>query len=364
MIVQQLTLENFRNYKTLKLGLSPSLNVLIGRNGSGKTNFVEAIHYLSNARSWRTTDQSILIREGCAETLIEGKIEVGELSKEVSISLSKGSKKISINGKAAKNVSELSKLVNVLLFTPSDVPLFMTSPSKRRSFLDEALCKSSITYQDELRSYNKLLTERNNVLKDENVDLGVLEVLTSQIASVALKIAKERDSYIKATNEILPNILKELLGDVNGKIVYKPFVNTSSSLEEVKALYEKSKDKDLVLKSTSIGPHREDFAFILNEKDLGDYASQGQNRMAVLSLKLSPYFLAKSEEKPIVVLDDVSSELDEDNLNRLKKFVTKLDQVFITATKLEIEAASNIEVATNNAVRRNTLFVACDRSSA
>ena len=170
MKLLNIKLTNWRNYESLDLDLDEKVNEIIGNNGSGKTNLVEAIHYLSNCRSWRSSTSDVLIKKGEKKAYIVGKVKTGDLTKEISLEVSKGSKKISINGNLAKRVSELSKLVNVLLFTSKDVALFTTSPFARRSFLDETICKKNETYLDDLRSYNNLLNERNTLLKDERID--------------------------------------------------------------------------------------------------------------------------------------------------------------------------------------------------
>ncbi|HAS55984.1 MAG TPA: hypothetical protein DEF61_00375 [Firmicutes bacterium] len=355
MILDHIRLRNFRTYDNLDLNLSPGLNLVLGENAAGKTNLVEAIQYLSLARSWRTSDDGTLVKEGKHLALIDASISEGDIKRRIEIQIDKNSKRIAINGKNVSRLSDLSKTVNVISFSPSDVALFSESPSKRRSFLDIAISKQSGDYFNLICRYNKLLKDRNSLLKQERVDKNLLQVITDQMIETSYPITRYRMMYVASSNEIMPNLLHQLRGDSKAsRLVYRPFVKPDGQfIENARKAFEISLENDLSHRFTGVGPHREDFSFSFDGKDIASYGSQGENRMAVLALKLVPYLLIESEDKkPICVLDDVTSELDENRINRLIGVVKGFKQVFITATNLNIEGASVIEVAANNATRR------------
>lgn len=356
MILSRIVLRNFRTYDHLDLTLSPKLTIICGANAAGKTNLAEAINYISLARSWRSSDDSVLLKDGSDYAAIDSYVKEGPLSREIRIEFGKNAKRILINGKPARRLSELSKLTNVLRFAPSDVPFFTGSPSERRSYLDVNLAKQSFDYFELIARYNKLLKERNLTLKSRNPDRSLLEVLTDQLIDVAEPLVRYRSMYIASLNEVMPGLLERLRGEkTTCRLVYRPFVKPDESFRvRAKKAYQGALESDLLHGSTSIGPHREDFSMELNGKDISIYGSQGENRMAVLALKLAPYFLIEDEDKkPICVLDDVTSELDENHVKCLFEVLKTIGQVFVTATNLEIQGASYIDVSANNATRRN-----------
>jgi DNA replication and repair protein RecF len=356
MILTHLELRNFRSYSELQLDFAEGLNLILGPNAVGKSNLAEAIHYLSLARSWRSQDDRLLIKDGCESALIRANVSEGGLTRQIEIEIARGHKRIAINGKNVRRISELSKLVNVIVFAPSDVGLFVNSPGERRNFLDVALSKQSLDYFSLISRYNRLLLERNAALKRSNVDLKVVEVLTQQMIEVAEPLVKLRHMYVNELNRVLPDLIHELRDPASqASIVYHPFVKDDGAFAKTaRQAFKEALESDLLHRSTSIGPHREDFQFRLNGKNVADYGSQGENRLAVLSLKLAPYFLIEdADKKPICVLDDATSELDPAHQKALVNFAKeKLHQVFITATTLEIEGASIIDVSANKAIRR------------
>ena len=192
MILTHLELRNFRSYSELQLDFAEGLNLILGPNAVGKSNLAEAIHYLSLARSWRSQDDRLLIKDGCESALIRANVSEGGLTRQIEIEIARGHKRIAINGKNVRRISELSKLVNVIVFAPSDVGLFVNSPGERRNFLDVALSKQSLDYFSLISRYNRLLLERNAALKRSNVDLKVVEVLTQQMIEVAEPLVKLR----------------------------------------------------------------------------------------------------------------------------------------------------------------------------
>ena len=356
MILQRLVLTNFRSYPSLDLTFGERANLIVGDNASGKTNLAEAITYLSLVRSWRTLEEENLIAFGATYASMRAFVREGNLNREILIEFTPEGKRVSLNGKPLRRMSELSRLVNVLLFTPSDVRLFKGPPSDRRAFLDVSLCKRSADYLALISRQAALLKSRNALLKDGGRDRELLEVLTGQLIDVEEPIVRYRTMYVTSLNAILPKVLGSLRGEQTAcALVYRPFARDDGSFKEkARKLYRDSLEGDVLHKATSVGTHREDFSFRLDGKDVAEFGSQGENRMAALALKLAPYFLIEEEErKPICVLDDVTSELDAQNAGRLLAYLNLLGQSFLTATHLTLPGASVIEVADHNAHRRN-----------
>ena len=355
MTITHLELRDWCSYHTLSLDLPAGLTLIEGANGSGKSNLAEAIYYLSLAHSWRSDDLKALIKEGAASANVTATLVEGALNRQISITLTPQGKRIEVNGKPIKRLSELSKLVNVILFAPPDTGLFTGSPGDRRAFLDVSLSKQSLDYFSLIGKFNRLLEERNAALKKPHPDKVYLGVVTDRLIEVEEPLAQYRSLYVGQLNELLSGLASELYGEKRtAKIVYRPFVKLGDGYKEAaKSLYDKSLDGDLLRKSTSVGIHHEDFVLLLDGKDIAAYGSQGENRLAAIAIKLAPFFLIEDPtKKPIVVLDDVYSELDAEHSSRLTALLQKLQQTFVTAAKLDIEGASIIDVASNMATRR------------
>ena len=351
MIIKTLSLKNFRNHSYISYEFSPKLNIFTGNNAAGKTNIAEAIYYLSLARSFRTTEDVELIQKGKQKAEISAICSEGDINRKVRIVLTETGKQVFINNKPISKISELSNCMNVLLFEPKDVLMFRGSPKARRNFLDINLSKKSQPYLDYISRYNKVLKERNDLLKEEKIDPVLLETTTEMLAKLSGPIVSYRQMYVKDINDILNKITRALTGE-EGKleIIYKPFVDYGKDFQkEALAAFKRAEDGDLHKKVTSIGIHREDFSICLNGRDIGQFGSQGENRIVALALKLSPYFLIDDKDKrPVIVLDDVMSELDLTHRQRLIEFLKKFEQVFITATRLEVEGASQYKISKQN----------------
>lgn len=350
MIIKKLSLTNYRNYSSKQFEFKPGINVILGENAVGKTNVVEAIYYLSLARSFRGVDDEDLIKHNCDYASISSKIEIGNLTRDITTTISKNGREVLMNGKPIERISDLAKTINVILFEPRDVLLFKGSPKERRNFLDISLAKHSESYLASISRYNKVLKERNEVLKQNSVDKNLLDTTTEMLIKAAAPIVQYRESYLKDINDILNKITRALTGvHAHAQIIYHPFVKNDENYEaNAKNAFNKALETDLKQKATSIGIHREDFSINLFDKDIATFGSQGQNRLVALALKLSPYFLIEDKDKrPIVVLDDVMSELDEKHQSILIKFLKKFEQVFITATKLTIVGANHYEIKKN-----------------
>ena len=356
MIVSKLILRNYRNYERLEVRFDPKLNIIIGDNAVGKTNIVEAIQFLSLARSFRTSETSELIKNECQFATIEARVEEDTIHKDIVAILTPSGKKITCNRKPVKKISELSNLINVIVFEPKDALMFHDSPLVRRTFLDVNLPKKSPIYLENLMSFDKLLKERNALLKEDKVDEVQLKIVTDQLIKVEEVLCKYRQAYISEINNILPKIIASIKGaHEEAHLEYLPFVKVDSEfVKNATRAYERNKESDIKHKVTQLGIHREDIKMFLNNKDISTHGSQGENRIAVIALKLCPFFLIEDKDKkPIVVLDDVMSELDKNHQERLLKFLGKLEQVFITSTKFTVKNASVYEVKKAKITRRN-----------
>ncbi len=347
MIVKSLTVKNFRNHTYLTYEFSRGLNIITGPNAAGKTNVVEATYYLSLARSFRGVEDIDLIQKNKEKAEINATIEEGKINRKFQIILTKDGRQVFINGKPIAKISELAKCFNVVLFEPKDVMLFRGSPKERRNFLDINLSKKSSPYLDYISRYEKVLKERNEILKADKIDPILLETTTEMLIKLSGPIVNYRQMYVKDISDILNKITRALTGEEAViEIIYKPFVDYDAEfVNRAKEAFKKAEENDFKRKATTIGIHREDFSISLNGRDIAQFGSQGENRMVALALKLSPYFLIEDKDKrPVVVLDDVMSELDQTHRQRLITFLKKLDQVFITATRLEVEGASQYQI--------------------
>ena len=345
MLIKRIELKNFRNHQSLTFDFSDHLNVLTGLNAAGKTNIVEGIYYLSLGRSFRTNEDIDLIKKNQDQAKIKALILEGEITRKIRIVITRAGRIVMINGKNISKLSELSKCVNVILFQPKDVMLFSGPPRDRRNFLDISISKKSNAYLDYISRYEKVLKERNDLLKMEKIDQTLLEVTTELLVKLSGSIISYRQMYVKDINDILNKITRALTGE-KGKfeLKYYPFVAYDADfVENAKKAFKRAEESDFKHKQTSIGIHREDISISLNGRDIAAFGSQGENRIAALALKLSPYFLIDDKDKkPIIVLDDVMSELDNLNQERLIKFLRKFNQVFITGTKLDIPDCNHL----------------------
>lgn len=337
MIVTKLELSNFRNYDSLKLKLDSKTNILYGKNAQGKTNILESVYLCSTTKSHRSSKDVELIKFNSDEGHIKLFINKNDREYRIDIHLRRNkSKGIAINGIPIKKASELFGVFNVIFFSPEDLNIIKNGPSERRRFIDMELCQLDKIYVYNLINYNKVLSQRNQLLKDIyfRPDLeDTLDVWDMQLAEYGSKVIKRREQFIKDINEIIKPIHETLTnGKENINVVY------SKNCEE-DFLYEKiieNRKKDIKYKSTSVGPHRDDILFFNDDINIRTYGSQGQKRTVALSLKLAEIELVKSliNDTPVLLLDDVLSELDSDRQNHLLKSLNNI-QTIITCTGLD-----------------------------
>ena len=334
MIVKELELHNLRNYEYLKVNFNKGINYIYGENASGKTNILEAIYFLSLTRSFRTNEIEELIKKDASFARILAKIDTQNVSKTLEIIFNKSGKKILVNGKKVLKISELNSLINVISFIPKNTNLLKDAPKERRKFLNIYLSKFSNNYLKTLSVYEKILKERNDAFKAYKINPTLIDILTNQLISLNKEIYLYRKKFVNEINKYLADVFKEVsLTNEKLKMEYESFLNNQNENIEnfLKNEFENIKEEEFKRKQTLIGIHKDDFKIYIDEKDVSLYGSQGENRISIISLILSLYFLNK-EEKPIIVLDDVISELDEKHEENLLKYLENFNQVFITNT--------------------------------
>ena len=345
MIIKEIKLSNFRNFKNIKCEFDPKINIIYGKNGSGKTNLVEGIYYSSIARSFRKIDDNSLIKINENSFVINSKFLIDDLNKNIDIEYKENSKKILLNNHPLNKISNLTKLIKIIYFYPKDVLLLKESPKSRRDFMNLSISQYDDTYLDNLIKYNYYLKERNKELKKDNPDDILLDVYLEKMGEIALSIYSYRKKYFKDIEIHLNYIFNKItLRNENLKIHYLAFIDNSLDYKEnyIKKIKE-CLNEDKLKKTTTKGIHLEDFYISLSDKNVSKFGSQGENRMVILSLKLAPFFM--NNEKSIIILDDVLSELDESNKNNFLNLLDEFDQVFITNTyRINDDKFKNIDI--------------------
>ena len=333
MLVRELELHNFRNYESLKANFKEGLNYIYGENACGKTNILEAIYFLSLTRSFRTNDLVELIKKDADFARILAKISDENSIKILEITFSEKGKKILLNNKKVSKISELNSLINVISFIPRNTNLLKDSPKERRKFLNIYLSKLSNKYLKTLSIYEKILKERNDAFKAYKINYTLIDILTNQLVELNKEIFLYRKKFIAHINDFLSDVYKNVSIKEEKLIMkYESFINVEGTIEKfIKEEFQKVREEELKKEQTLIGVHKDDFKLFLDDRDVGLYGSQGENRISVISLILSLYFLNK-DQQPIIVLDDVLSELDEKHEENLLKYLENFSQIFITNT--------------------------------
>lgn len=351
MYLKSLMLKSFRSYESLLVGFSDGINILQGRNAAGKTNVLEAIGFLSMGKSFRTQKESECIREGAQTAYIKGGIvkKEGQLSVEALLSLLE-KKSLKINAQPVKKMGELFGNFIAVVFSPEDLKVLKESPSLRRRFIDMEISKLRPAYFYDLQEYGKALAQKNALLKSrmaENQLKKLVSIFNEQLAAHGARIIAARQTFLRRLDEISRAIHQDVASGETLGLKYRCSV-TSNDIQ--KALFEKM-DKSLsseIEQGFSLyGPHREDIAVSLNGSEIKAYSSQGQIRTAMLSMKLATFEIARADfgENPVLLLDDVFSELDTARQNALLERVRGAQCFITTAVPLKCAQASCLAVA-------------------
>ena len=337
MKIKQLKLKNYRNYDLLELDFDPSTNILYGDNAQGKTNILESIYMCGTTKSHRGTKDRDMIRFGQEEAHIEAVIDKKGVPFEIDIHLKNNSPKgVAINKMPIRRAIELFGIVNIVFFSPEDLNIIKNGPSERRKFIDLELSQLDKVYLSDLTNYNRIVNQRNKLLKDvyDRKDLmETLDIWDLQLVNYGKKIIDRRNKFIVELNEIVGKVHEQLTGGKEHlQIYYEPSVSSMDFETNLK----KNREKDIRMKSTSVGPHRDDICFMADGLDIRKFGSQGQQRTAALSLKLSEIEIVKKviNDTPILLLDDVLSELDKHRQNYLLDSISDI-QTLITCTGLD-----------------------------
>lgn len=362
MYIKSLELKNYRNYESLCINISPGTNILYGDNAQGKTNILEALYLAGTTKSHRGSKDREIIQFDREEAHIRMMVERNGSTHKIDMHLKKNkSKGIAIDGVPIRKASELFGIVNIVFFSPEDLNIIKNGPAERRRFLDSEICQLSRLYMIELANYNKVVAQRNKLLKEISFSgrmADTLEIWDEQMVRYGKSIISERKKFISCLNDILSEIHQNLTG---GKeqilITYEPNVAEEAFSEELKA----GRERDLRFGQSYTGPHRDDFCVRVNDIDIRKYGSQGQQRTAALSLKLAEIRLVEEEihDTPVLLLDDVLSELDGSRQNYLLQSIHSI-QTLITCTGLDefvenhFEANSVFQVVEGSVFHKET----------
>lgn len=337
MVIRSIELKNFRNYKDLNIAFSGGTNILFGDNAQGKTNILEAAYISGTTKSHKGAKDRELIRFQEEEAHIRTVIQRNEKDYQIDIHLRKNkSKGIAINRIPIKKTSELFGLLNIIFFSPEDLNIIKNGPQERRRFIDAELCQLDKIYLYNLKKYTKILEQRNKLLKDIGFHPDLKETLVvwdQQLIEYGQKIIERRKEFITELNEIVHKMHHKISGGKEDLLVeYEP--NVTAAQLEMELL--RAAERDLHLGNTSVGPHRDDLKFSISGIDIRKFGSQGQQRTCALSLKLAEIELVEIiiGEKPVLLLDDVLSELDSSRQNYLLNSIYDT-QTIITCTGLD-----------------------------
>ncbi|MEB3103242.1 DNA replication/repair protein RecF [Ferviditalea candida] len=348
MFLKSLRLNHYRNYEKVEFTTNHNVNILIGPNAQGKTNLLEAIFVIALSKSYRTSKDKELIGWNLREASISAEIEKKYGTVGLDLLITQHGKKTKINGLEQKKLSEFIGTLNIVMFSPEDLEMIKGSPGVRRRFLDMEIGQVQPSYLHHLMQYQKVLAQRNNMLKMNNPmnEAGkmMLDVWNEQLASHGVKIMKKRQQFINKLQIRAENIHT---GITNGReklrIVYQPSFE-SKDIEDEPILFNhfmiklsQIREQEFKRRMTLAGPHRDDLQFYINDKEVISFGSQGQQRTAALSLKLAEIELIKEEvgEYPVLLLDDVLSELDRYRQTQLILTFQDKVQTFITTTGIE-----------------------------
>lgn len=352
MIVEKVTLENFRNYKKREITFRDGLNVICGLNAAGKTNLMESIFVAAIGRSPRTKNEKDMIKMGEDRAFIHLDLKKKFRDHKINVEISKTEgKKIKVDDAVLTRLGELLGLLTVVYFSPDELKMIKEAPQERRRFIDLSLSQENKPYYLALSKYNKILAQRNKLIK--STDFAEFSttafIWETQMSEAAAEVVVKRREFIKKISEIADSYHRKIAGEKEDlTLFYEPcsdFEKKDEIKKDLERALEENRKKDYELGYTSVGPHREDFSITTGGVDLRKFGSQGQQRTAALAIKLAEieYYYKESGEKPVLLLDDVLSELDEKRRAALLK-ATEGTQTFITCTEFTEPVQDYLEI--------------------
>ena len=335
MILRAISLTNFKNIASAQLELSPKINGLLGNNGMGKSNLLDAIHYLSLTKSYGRLPDALLIKKDEDFAIVNGRYTRHGAEEEINVGLRRaGRKSFRRGGKEYKRLSEHIGLFPAVMVAPADQNIITGSSEERRRFIDMIISQTDAPYLGALMRYNQALDQRNRMLRDEIADPLLYSAVEAVMADAAALIVQRRQEHIAALTELFNSFYKRIAGDGEPvEIIYEQSGASSPSFSE--ALDER-RQRDSILKYTSVGPHRDDITFLLDGMPVRQTASQGQTKTFTIALRFAQYeFMARAiGRKPLLLLDDIFDKLDANRVERIIEVVSgeEFGQIFITDT--------------------------------
>ena len=340
--INKLYLKNFRNYSDLAVEFNDKLNIIIGNNAQGKTNILEAIYFLSITKSFLSVNEKTLIFRDKEFSSVKGDIVNNGFKKKLSVLINNNEKKIEINQKVIKRHIDYLGNLRVVIFSPDDIRLLKDSPGNRRRFLNIELSQLYDKYVKLLAEFNIILKQRNEylkVIKNGNINLDYYNILNDKYVDLSVSIYLYRYNFIEMINEYIGDKYYFISGDKGLVVRYMTDIEISDRNTMKDILLSKlvdGKNREIMYGCTLIGPHKDNFCFYLNESNLSLYGSQGQLKMSILALKMAEIDVFKrvTGETPVLLLDDIFSELDIEKRNKLVKFLNDDVQTIMTTTDL------------------------------
>ena len=369
MYVKSIKIINFKNYENQNFEFSPNINIIYGKNAQGKTNLLESIYFLSLGKSHRSISDKDLIKYGYNNLKLKADVIVNDFPKKFVIEINNNKKSYNIYNYNYKSLNDYVSNLKVIIFFPEDLNLVKGSPEDRRRYINIQISQLNKTYFKIMNDYNHLLKIRNDLLK-EKLKIGIFNknyfyFITKYLVNKAGYIYLIRKKYVEKINQLIGNYYKKISKSNKIKIEYIKNIDIEDNdyeliKERLLEKYKKLESAEMQAGLTLIGPHKDDFIFLMNDKDIKKYGSQGQQRMCILALKLSEIeiFKKESNDNPILLLDDVFSELDDEKKNNLLKNVSKNIQTIITTTDLNnidskiIKKANLIEIENGMLITR------------
>lgn len=338
MYIKNLKIINFRKIENIDIELNKNINVFIGNNAQGKTSILNAIYMLALTKFDKNVNDEEIIKKGSLFGKVKGNIKVGKISKKLEVILEKNVKVLRIDGNVCNRVTDYLSNLNVIMFSPDALDIVKKSPCIRRNLINVELCQLYPSYVKILNEYNKILKIRNEYIRKNfnNINFDYFDVVTSNLIDRAIIIMNYRKAFISKLNENISNVYYKIMKQEGLKINYVCNLPCCDKNELIK-FYRENFVNEISQKVTLFGPHRDDFDFYLHDENLKLYGSQGQQRVAILSLKLSEISIFKEVKGyyPIVLLDDIFSELDIEKRRNLLKFIKSNIQFIITTTDVK-----------------------------
>ena len=339
MKIRHLKILNFRNYEKMELDFSPYYNILYGNNGVGKTNLIESIYVLALTKSFRGSVDKVLIMNNKDVCRVEGVIS-DKFETKYKIVIKDNGKRVKINDTKIDKLSDYISKINVVLFNPDDLRFIKDSPSVRRKAINLEISQLNTAYLKNLNTYNKLVKQRNSYLKTTNINANssseYLDILTNKVIDVGEQIYNSRVKYIDLINEKIGNIYDKICGIKDLKLEYVSDYKNFDRDKIVKK-YKDNLQRDIILGKTTLGIHHDDIKFKFNGQDIKDYGSEGQQKNAIIAYKLTEIEIFKSikDDYPILILDDLFSELDKNKIENILNLINEDIQTFITTTEID-----------------------------